>query len=119
MNDYVIALQMILDIDKDTSYLHNHIVLLIANWPRQLFVYKAITNLNKRDLQYSISVRINSFIPILRPLHVSLNNRKHILIIYYTFFQKLFYFMFGKKKILVKKSKPWRINLLLKLVYSE
>ncbi len=119
MNDYIIALQIILDIDKNTSYLYNHVILLIANWPEQLFIHKIIINLNKKDPQYSIPVRINSFIPILRPFHISLNSREHILIIYYTFFQKLFYFMFGKKKILVKKSKPWRINLLLKLVYSE
>jgi hypothetical protein len=31
MNDYITALQMILDIDKDTGYLHNHVTPLVAD----------------------------------------------------------------------------------------
>ncbi|GET54468.1 hypothetical protein GLOIN_2v1872628 [Rhizophagus irregularis DAOM 181602=DAOM 197198] len=85
---------MILDINKDTEYLQNHIALLVADWPGQLFVRKAITNLHKLDSQYSIPTGINSFIPILGPFHISLNSREYILIIYYTFFQKLFHFVF-------------------------
>jgi len=86
MNDYITALQIILDIDKDTEYLQNHIALLIVDWPGQLFVHKAITNLHKADSQYSIPAGINSFIPILKPLYIFLNSREHVLIIYYTFF---------------------------------
>ncbi|GES81508.1 hypothetical protein GLOIN_2v1872628 [Rhizophagus clarus] len=118
MNDYITALQMILDIDKDTGYLHNHVAPLVADWPGQLFVRKAITNLHKADSQYSIPAGINSFIPILGPLHVSLNSREHVLIVYYAFFQKLFHSVFGKRKVLAKKPKPWRINLLLDLAYN-
>ena len=118
MNDYIEALQMILNIDKDIGYLHNHVAPLVADWPGQLFVRKAITNLHKTDSQYSIPAGINSFIPILGPLHVSLNSREHVLIIYYTFFQKLFHSVFGKRKVLAKKPKPWRINLLLDLAYN-
>ena len=49
MNDYITALQMILDIDKDIGYLHNHVAPLVADWPGQLFVRKAIINLHKAD----------------------------------------------------------------------
>jgi hypothetical protein len=118
MNDYISALQMISDIDKDTGYLHNHVAPLVADWPGQLFVRKAITHLHKADSHYSIPAGINSFIPILGPLHVSLNSREHVLIVYYTFFQKLFHSVFGKRKVLAKKPKPWRINLLLDLAYN-
>lgn len=118
MNDYIRALKMILDIDKDTEHLRNKVAPLVADWPGQLFIRKAITNLHKADSQYSIPAEINSFIPILGPLHVSLNSREHVLIIYYTFFQKLFHTVFGKKKVLAKKPKPWRINLLLDLTYN-
>ena len=31
MNDYIMALQMILDIDKDTGYLHNQVAPLVAD----------------------------------------------------------------------------------------
>jgi hypothetical protein len=74
--------------------------------------------LHKIDSQYFIPAGINSFVLILGPLHVSLNNREHVLIIYYTFFQKLFHSVFGKRKVLAKKPKPWRINLLLDLAYN-
>ena len=118
MNDYITALQMILDIDKDTGHLSNKIAPLVADWPGQLFIRKAITHLHKADSQYSIPVGINSFVLILGPLHVSLNSREQVLIIYNPFFQKLFHSVFGKKKILAKKPKPWRINLLLDLAYN-
>ena len=118
MNDYIIALQIILDIDKDTEHLSNKIAPLVTDWPGQLFIRKAITHLHKADLQYSIPVGINSFVSILGPLHVFLNSREQVLIIYNTFFQKLFHSVFGKKKILAKKPKSWRINLLLNLAYN-
>ena len=98
MNDYIMALQMILDINNDTRYLHDQVAPLVADWPGQLFIRKALTHLHKSDSQYSIPAGINSFIPILGPLHVSLNSREHVLIVYYTFFQKLFHYVFGKKK---------------------
>ncbi|RHZ75417.1 hypothetical protein Glove_214g7 [Diversispora epigaea] len=113
------ALQMILDIDKDTGHLCNRIAPLVADWPGQLFVRKAITNLHKTNSQYIIPDEINSFIPILGPLHVSLNSREHVILIYHSFFEKLFHFVFGKRKVLAKKPKPWRINLLLDLAYND
>jgi len=118
MNDYIIALRMILDINKDLQHVSNKVVPIVADWPGQLFIRKAITNLNKPNSQYSIPNEINSFIPILGPLHVSLNSREQVLIIYYFFFKELFNFVFGEKKKLAKKPRPWRINLLLDLAYS-
>jgi hypothetical protein len=118
MDDYIMGLKMILDINRDIGHLNNRVAPLIADWPGQLFVRKAITHLHKRDSQYSIPPEINSFVPILGPLHVSLNSREQVLIVYNTFFQKLFHFVFGKNKVLAKKPKPWRINLLLDLAYS-
>ncbi|CAI2185627.1 15633_t:CDS:2 [Funneliformis geosporum] len=64
------ALQMILDINNETRHLHNRIALLVADWPGQLFIRKALTHLQKSDSQYSIPAEINSFIPIL-------DNRNH------------------------------------------
>ncbi|RIB17645.1 hypothetical protein C2G38_2186759 [Gigaspora rosea] len=50
------------------------------------------------------------------PLHVSLNSREQVLMIYHSFFEKLFHYVFGENKVLAKKPRPWRINLLLELV---
>ena len=33
MNDYIIALQMILDINDDTRHLHDRVAPLVADWP--------------------------------------------------------------------------------------
>jgi len=118
MNDYINALQIILDIDKDIRILHNRVAPLVADWPGQLFVRKALTHLHKTNSQYSIPDGINSFIPILDPLHVSLNSREHVILIYHPFFEKLFHFVFGSRKVFAKKPKPWRINLLLDLAYN-
>ncbi|CAG8676030.1 30007_t:CDS:2 [Racocetra persica] len=59
-----------------------------------------------------------SFVPLLGPLHVSLNTREHTMKIYYPFFEKLFHDVFGKKKKLAKKPRPWRTTLLLELAFS-
>jgi len=40
------------------------------------------------------------------------------MIIYHSFFEKMFHFVFGKNKKLAKKPKPWRINLLLELTWK-
>ncbi|PKC01198.1 hypothetical protein RhiirA5_427105 [Rhizophagus irregularis] len=50
------------------------------------------------------------------PLHLSLNSREHVMIIYHFLFEKMFHFVFDERKKLVKKSKPWRINLLLEVM---
>ena len=65
-----------------------------------------------------IPASINAFIPILGPLHISLNSQEQVLIIYYSFFKKLFHAVFGNRKILAKNPKPWKINLLLELAYQ-
>ena len=65
--------------------------------------------------QSSILSHVNSFIPILGPLHVSLNFREKAVMLHHNFFQNLFHFVFGAKKTFAKKPKPWKINLLLEL----
>ncbi|RHZ51138.1 hypothetical protein Glove_482g51 [Diversispora epigaea] len=122
MNDYVNALQIILDIDKDIRILHNRLAPLVVDWPGQLFVGKALKHTGQKfikptPIRYQID-GINSFIPILGPLHVSLNSREHVILIYHSFFEKLFHFVFGSRNVFAKKPKPWRINLLLDLAYN-
>ena len=107
---------MILKINKDTQHLDNHVAPIVADWPGQLFIRKAIMNLNNSS--FNIPSEISSFIPLLGPLHVSLNSREQTIIVHYSFFKKLFHFVFGKKKKLAKTPKPWRINLLLELAHG-
>ena len=55
---------------------------------------------------------------MLGPLHVSLNSRELVFLQYRPFFFEMYKYIFGKKKKLAKKPKPWRINLLLELLRS-
>ncbi|PKC09312.1 hypothetical protein RhiirA5_127629 [Rhizophagus irregularis] len=118
MQDYLNALQMILTISRKTEYLDNYVAPIVADWPGQLFIRKALTHLHALGLQSAIPKEIESFIPMLGPLHLSLNSREHVMIIHHSFFEQMFHFVFGKNKKLAKKPKPWRINLLLELTRS-
>ncbi|HEY4877459.1 MAG TPA: hypothetical protein VIH86_17910, partial [Puia sp.] len=115
MQDYLNALQMILALSRKTKHLENKVAPIVADWPGQLFIRKALTHLHALGLQSAIPQEIKSFIPMLGPLHLSLNSREHVMIIYHFFFEQMFHFVFGERKKLAKKPKPWRINLLLEL----
>ncbi|RGB37745.1 hypothetical protein C1646_756485 [Rhizophagus diaphanus] len=90
---------------------------IVANWPGQLFIRKALTHLHTSRSQ--IPKEIDSFILRLGSLHLSLNSRKHVMIIYHFLFEKMFHFVFGEWKKLAKKPKSWRINLLLELMQND
>jgi hypothetical protein len=121
MSDYISALSMITKINGMNRYLYENIAPIVADWPGQLFIRKAITQfykLQKSETSNPIPAIIQNFVPILGPLHISLNSREHIILIHHNFFTKLFKFVFGDHKVLAKKPKPWRINLLLDLAHE-
>jgi len=62
--------------------------------------------------------QILNIIPFIGPLHVSLNSRETVFLINYDFFEKMYHSIFGSRKILAKKPKPYRINLLLDLAFK-
>ena len=51
------------------------------------------------------------------PLHVSLNSREHIVTSFHPFFKTVYERIFTRSK-LADKPKPWRISLLLEIVYG-
>ena len=56
--------------------------------------------------------------PFIGPLHISLNARESILLKFHAIFAELYSFLFNRKKALAKKPKPWRISLLLQVIYG-
>ena len=118
VQDYLNALNMILDYNKETNCLTNNVAPIVADWPGQLYIRKAITHLQNGNKNSLVQPEVISFVPLLGPLHVSLNTREHTMKIYYLFFKKLFHDVFGKRKILAKKPRPWRTTLLLELAFS-
>ncbi|CAG8761052.1 12828_t:CDS:2, partial [Racocetra fulgida] len=73
-----------------TQHLSEQVAPVVADWLDQLFIKKALHMRSLPNLQSLFPQQIKSFLPILGPLHMSLNN-------------------------LAKKPRPWRINLLLEL----
>ncbi|RHZ88486.1 hypothetical protein Glove_22g49 [Diversispora epigaea] len=114
MQDYLKVFKPILDINNKTNYLQNYVAPIVANWPGQLFIRKALALRS----QSNIPQEIEFFLPILGPLYLLLNSREHVILIYHNFFEKMFHSVFGKNKKLAKKPKPWRINLLLEITRS-
>jgi hypothetical protein len=112
LEDYVKAMEKVVSV---APYLQTSIAPLVADWPGQLFVRMAITQLQKNGPCQSIPGSIESFVPIMGPLHVSLNFREQAVMLHHKFFERLFHFVFGAAKPLALKPKPWRVNLLLEL----
>ncbi|CAG8762009.1 10271_t:CDS:1, partial [Racocetra persica] len=52
------------------------------------------------------------------PLHVFLNSRETVFLLNYDFFDLLFHAVFGHNKVLAKKPKLYKINLILELTYQ-
>ena len=94
-------------------YLDHFIAPFVGDWPMQFFI---------RRLVYSDSPSLpaarQNIVPLIGPLHISLNAGECILLIYHEIFADLYTFLFGKKAKLAKKPKPWRISLLLEVVYG-
>ena len=66
----------------------------------------------------SLPAALQDVVRLIGPLHISLNARECIFLIYHEIFADLYSFQIGKKAKLAKKPKPWRISLLLEVVYG-
>jgi hypothetical protein len=106
MHDYLQALKMILTYNNQLGHINGNVAPVVSDWPGQLFIRKAIAHLHNNEGTSTIASEINSFVPLLGPLHVSLNTREQVMKVYYPFFEKLFHYVFGRRKILAKKPRP-------------
>ena len=94
-------------------YLKDFIAPFVGDWPMQFFI---------RQLVYSsarnVPAVLKNVVPLIGPLHISLNARECVLLKFYDIFADLYTFIFGKKAKLAKKPKPWHISLLLEVIYG-
>ena len=95
------------------KYLSQFIAPFIGDWPMQFFI---------RQLVYSnaptVPATLKNVIPLIGPLHTSLNARECVLLLFHEVFADLYAFLFRKKAKLAKKPKPWRVSLLLEVIYG-
>ncbi|RHZ50541.1 hypothetical protein Glove_495g49 [Diversispora epigaea] len=73
--DYINALKIILSINNKTQHLKEFVAPIVADWPRQIFIRKALYK-TLSEFQFNFPQDIRFFLPILGPLHVSLNSRE-------------------------------------------
>ena len=111
VTDLVTALRHMLDIGLSV-YLEKFFVPFVGDWPTQLYM---------RQLAYSsISILPNqsSLLSFIGPLHISLNSRETVFLIFHAIFKDFYSFLFGQKAILAHKPKPWRQSLLIEVLYG-
>ena len=108
----------ILKNNNEQDYLSNCIIPTICDWSGQVNIRRAITLRNDKGLESGIPLEILSLIPIIGPLHISLNSRETLFQTYHFFFEMLYHNLFGEKKILSQKPKQTIINLILNLTFQ-
>ena len=110
--DALVAINKMLTSGLDI-YLNHFVGIFVGDWPMQFFI---------RQLVYSnaasIPKELKNVVPLIGPLHISLNARECVLLNFHQVFADLYSFLFGRKAKLAKKPKPWRISLLLEVMYG-
>lgn len=110
-SDFLKALKYMLE-NGLASYLSEFDVPFIGDWPAQFYV---------RQIVYSPPVDwpvVQNIVPFIGPLHVSLNARECVVRSFLNVFSELYSFLFGKRAKLANKPQPWRISLLLEVMYG-
>ena len=96
------------------GYLNRFVVPFLGDWPMQFFMRQLVYH----PAAVSLPPVCKNVAPLLGPLHISLNSRECVLLNFYQIFADLYSFLFGVKAKLAKKPKPWRISLLLEVIYG-
>lgn len=116
---YIKATNAVVEVPSMQQYIgREYIVPIVADWPGQIYLRTAISRYLCYHESSNITNNILSFLPIIGPLHISLNSRELILLQYHPFFAAMYKFVFGEQKYLAQKPKPCRINLLLEISRS-
>ncbi|CAG8684335.1 10919_t:CDS:1 [Acaulospora morrowiae] len=119
LDEYVQAINAITNIPSMQQYIEKgNMIPIVADWPGQIYIRTAISRYLLNHNLSNITNSILSFLPIIGPLHISLNSRELIFLKYQPFFSFMYRYIFGERKILVEKPKPWRINLILEISRS-
>ncbi|PKY59821.1 hypothetical protein RhiirA4_482907 [Rhizophagus irregularis] len=104
--------------NNEQDYLSDCIIPTICDWPGQVNIRRAITLRNNKGSESGILLEILSLIPIIGPLHISLNSRETLFQTYHFFFEMLYHNLFGEKKVLSQKPKQTIINFILNLTFQ-
>lgn len=92
------------------EYLTEHCIPIPGDWPSQFY---------QRQMSYAnalLTAGLQNTVASMGPLHVSLNAQENVVMKFMPFFARFYNSIFHKQ--LAKKPKPWRISLLLEVLYG-
>ena len=97
-------------------YLKDFLTPFEGDWPTQFFMRQLVYNL----AEVSLPTICENVVPLIGPLHLSLNSRQCVLKFFHHIFMELYSSLFGKKAKLAKKPQEWRVSLslLLEVLYG-
>ena len=96
------------------SYLEQFVCPQPGDWPAQFYMRQVQNYASKNKSLHPLS----NIIPFLGPLHIQRNARECVCLLNISFFKRVYKFIFGPNKILANKPKPWRVSLLLEVLYG-
>ena len=93
-------------------YLKDFLTPFIGDWPTQFFMRQLVYSLAEVSLP---NISCENVVPLIGPLHVSLNSRECVLKFFHPIFAELYSTLFGKS---AKKPQAWRVSLFLEVLYG-
>src|ERR1700722_16345183 len=101
----IIIIKILTRLSEVQVYLNNYVIPIPADFSGQLYIRKAIVKKLKSD-NSNIPNEITHLIPFLGLLHLSLNTRESVFLVFWGFFDLMYRRVFGIKKKLAAKPKP-------------
>ncbi|RIB11584.1 hypothetical protein C2G38_2042552 [Gigaspora rosea] len=98
------------------EYLSKFAVSIVADWLGQFYIRKAIVQKVLLDNQ-NVPEFVMAFLPIMGPLYVSLNARQLVFLKNSFLFHDLYKSIFGSRRNLGQKPRPWQIDLILYIIH--
>jgi len=114
-SNYIEAVKYMIDVPEVRDYMEMQTLVAPMDYPGQLHVRRAINYRIKVGDSSGVLEQILCIVPMIGPLHISLNICETVFLVNYKFFDKLFHEVFGHLKVLAKKLKPYKISLMLEL----
>lgn len=107
--DYVKAVNNLLDVPELDPYLGRYALPASLDYPGQFNLRRAISNYLNSGNTFNISPLLLHIIPMIGPLHVSLNSRETVLMLNHAFFNKLYCEIYMKKNHYQKNPCPIKL----------
>jgi hypothetical protein len=116
--DYIKGLENLFNVPELETYLESYVLPGSFDYPGQIHGRRAVSASFNLTNIHQLSPLLQHIVPMIGPLHVSLNSRETVFKLNYSFFNKLNCFLYLKKRPLANKPKPYKINVLLELTAS-